>query len=96
MVTNGFRPNQHWIWYDSCSSQFKSEVAWYFVSRYPYITSGCICMWNLFGFGCGKGLHNGVGVVLKCFIWQVQLGVESPELHNVEQVVSLLREKLNG
>jgi len=95
-VTNGFRPNQHWIWYDSCSSQFKSKVAWYFVSRYPYITSGCICMWNLFGFGRGKGLHSGVGVVLKCFIWQVQLGVESPELHNVEQVVSLLREKLNG
>jgi hypothetical protein len=53
-------------------------------------------MWNLFGFGRGKGLHSGVGVVLKCFIWQVQLGVESPELHNVEQVVSLLREKLNG
>ncbi len=96
MVTSGFRPNQHWIWYDGCSSQFKSKVPWYFVSQYLHITSGCICMWSLFGFGHGKGLYNRASVVLKCFIWQAQLNVESPELPNEEQVVSLLKEKLSG
>jgi hypothetical protein len=25
-VTNGFRPNQHKIWYDGCNLQFKSKV----------------------------------------------------------------------
>jgi hypothetical protein len=53
-------------------------------------------MWSLFGFGHGKGLHNGACVVLKCFIWQEQLDVESLELQNAKWIVFLLREKLNG
>jgi hypothetical protein len=32
----------------------------------------------------GKGPHDGAGVVLKRFIWQVQLDVEGPQLQNVK------------
>jgi hypothetical protein len=53
-------------------------------------------MWSFFGFGHGKGLHNGVGVVLKRFIWRVQLDVKSIKLQNAKLVVFLLKEKLNG
>jgi hypothetical protein len=41
-------------------------------------------MWSLFGFGHGKGLHNGIGVILKHLIWQAQLDVESLELQNAK------------
>jgi hypothetical protein len=53
-------------------------------------------MWSFSSFGHGKGSHDGASVVLKCFIWQVQLDVESPELQNAKQVVSLLKKKLSG
>ncbi len=69
LVKGGFKPKQHWIWLDGCSSQFKSKIPLYFVSCYPHLTSGCICTWSFFRFGHGKGPHHGVGVVLKRFIW---------------------------
>ncbi len=53
-------------------------------------------MWSFFGFGHGKGLHDGASAVLKCFIWQAQLNVESHELQNAKRIVYLLKEKLSG
>jgi hypothetical protein len=86
MVDNGFRPKQHSIWSNMCASQFKSKTPWYFVSRYPYITSGCVCLWSFFGFGHGKGPHDGAGAILKWFVRQVQLDVHGPNLQNAINV----------
>jgi len=80
LVKGGFGPNQHWIWFDSCDFQFKNKVLLYFVSRYPHLVGGYICMWNFFGFGHGKGLHDGTRVVLKWFIIKCQLDVIGHEL----------------
>jgi hypothetical protein len=61
----GLSPRWHYVWFDGCASQFKSSKAWYFVSRYPNMTSGCKMMWSFFGSGHGKGSHDGVGVITK-------------------------------
>lgn len=71
-------------------------MPWYYVSRYPHLTGGCICLWNFFGSGHGKGPHDGAGVVVKWFIRQAQLDREGPELANAAQVVHMLREKLSS
>jgi hypothetical protein len=57
----GCFPLEHFIWSDGCSSQFKSSRAWFFVGRYPSLTScaallSCSQMtWNFFASGHGKG-----------------------------------------
>ena len=89
---SGFYPKQHWIWSDGCSNQFKSKVPWYYVSRYPALTGGCVCMWSFFGSGHGKGPHDGARAVVKRYIRTAQLDAMGPKLANVEQVVNLLRE----
>jgi hypothetical protein len=61
---------------------FKSKIPWYFVNRYPHLTYGCSCLWSFFGYGHGKGPRDGVGIVLKRFIRQVQLDVEGLQLQN--------------
>jgi hypothetical protein len=94
VVDSGVKPKQHWIWSDGCSSQFKSKVPWFFISRYPDITGGCACLWSFFGSGHGKGPHDGAGAVVKRFIRQVQLDSHGPVLHNALDVVALLREHL--
>jgi hypothetical protein len=52
-------------------------------------------MLNFFNFDHRKGLHDGVRVVIKCFIKQVQLDVSSHELQNAKHV-KLLKAKLRG
>jgi hypothetical protein len=37
--SQGFIPKNHIVWSNGCSGQFKSGRAWYFISRYPYLTS---------------------------------------------------------
>jgi hypothetical protein len=44
-----------------------------FFSKYPNFTHGCKMLWNFFGIGHGKGLHDGVGVVIKRFLQREQL-----------------------
>lgn len=83
-MASGFKPTQHWIWSHGCNSQFKSRVPWYFVNWHSHIIGGCRCVWNFFGSGHGKGMHDGVGVVLKHFNGKAQLDVQGPELKNVE------------
>ena len=75
---SGFKPKNHWIWSDGCALQFKSQIPWYFVSRYPELTGGCICVWSFFGLGHGKGLHDGAGAVLKRYIGRAQLDPHGP------------------
>jgi hypothetical protein len=96
LVLSGFKPRRHWVWSDGCSSQFKSKVPWYFVSRYPEITDGCKCLWSFFGSGHSKGPHDGAGAVLKRFIRQKQLDVEGPKLQCAADIVNLLHEHLSG
>ena len=92
----GFYPKQHWIWSDGYSNQFKSKVPLYYVSRYPALTGGCVCVWSFFGSGHGKGLYDGVGAVVKWYIRTAQLDPHVTELPNAEQVVNLLTEKLSS
>jgi hypothetical protein len=40
-------------------------------SQYPYITSGCVCLWSFFGFGHGKDPRDGAGTISKWFVRQV-------------------------
>ena len=95
VVGAGFIPRNHWIWSDGCSRQFKSQIPWFFVTRYPEITGGCNCMWSFFGLGHGKGLHDGIGTVLKCYIRIVQLDVNGPKLQSTVHIISFLRKKLS-
>ncbi len=67
-MNGGFRPKQHWIWFDGCASQFKNKIPFYFVNRYPHSMGGCCLIWSFFGLKHSKGPHDGVGVVLKRFI----------------------------
>jgi hypothetical protein len=68
MVANGYAPKWHWVWNDSCASQFKSSKPWFFVSKYPNFIKGCKMLWSFFGNGHGKGPHDGVGAMIKRFL----------------------------
>ena len=94
-VEEGFTPKRHWIWSDGCSGQFKSRIPWYFVSRYPQLTGGCMCMWSFFGTGHGKGPHDGAGAVIKRYMRNAQLDMLGPRLQDAETVCQFLREKLS-
>jgi hypothetical protein len=53
-------------------------------------------LWSFFGIGHGKGLHDGVGAILKRFIMQAQLDANNPKLQNAKDVVELLRKHLSS
>jgi hypothetical protein len=63
--------NNHIVWIDGCSSQFKSVRAWHFVSKYPSLTAssgnpkGRQLVWNFFINGHGKGWVDGARELLK-------------------------------
>jgi hypothetical protein len=69
--SQGFMPENHIVWSDGCSRQFKSARAWYFISHYPNLTSsttmreGCQMVWNYFVLGHGKGEVDGAGALMK-------------------------------
>jgi hypothetical protein len=71
MKGQGRFPTHHVVWSDGVASQFKSARAWYFVARYPSLTSfarlphGCNLIWNFFASGHGKGEVDGAGVLCK-------------------------------
>lgn len=91
----GFKPEQHWIWLNGCSSQFKSKIPFYFVSHYLHLTGGCICTWSFFGSRHKKGPHDGVGAVLKRSIRQVQFDIVGPQLQNAQKMVILFHGHLS-
>ncbi len=59
------------MWTDGYLGEFKNTRAWYFVSRYLYLTTsnsnpiGCSLIRNFFAIGHGKGEVDGVGTLLK-------------------------------
>jgi hypothetical protein len=59
------------------------------------MTNGFKTMWNFFGSGHGKGLHDGVGVAIKRLIQKEQLEVNGAKLQNVKEVVQFLHEHLS-
>jgi hypothetical protein len=67
----GCFPLQHVVWSNGFFTQFKSSRAWFFVGRYPSMTSfvalplGCQMTWNYFAFCHGKGEVDGVGALCK-------------------------------
>ncbi len=69
MVDHEYAPHSHWVWNDGCTSQCKSNKPWFFVSRYPNMTRGCMT-WNSFGSSHGKGLHDGAKAMAKRFFWR--------------------------
>jgi len=85
-ILDGLSPRWHYVWSNGCANQFKSSKPLYFVSRYPNMTSGCKMMWSFFKNGHGKGPHDGVGVIIKWFIWHKQLNAHGTKLQNVENV----------
>jgi hypothetical protein len=50
------------------------------------MTNGYKMTWNFLGSGHGKGLHDGVGVVIKRFIRKEQLDVNGAKLQNAKEV----------
>jgi hypothetical protein len=88
-------PKWHYVWFDGCASQFKSSKPWYFDSRYLNMTGGCKMMWSYFRSGQGKGPHDGVGEIIKCFIQCEQLNTHGKKLQNVEEVVNFLHANLS-
>ena len=99
MRSQGFSPSNHIVWFDGCSSQFKSSRAWYFISRYPNLTSGvslnsrCQMYWNYFGSGHGKGEVDGARALLKREIRKEQMKVDGRKLQNAAEIVVFLKEE---
>jgi hypothetical protein len=58
------------------------------------MTGGYNMMWSFFGSGHGKGTYDGVGVVIKHFIWHEQLNTHGTKLQNAEDVFNFLRANL--
>jgi hypothetical protein len=97
--SQGFKPKNHIVWSDGCSSQFKSARAWYFVSRYPSLIrsldliDGCQMCWNYFGSGHGKGEVDGTGALLKREIRTEQLKSDGRKLQNATDIVQFLKDR---
>ena len=95
----GFTPINHIVWSDGCSGQFKSARAWYFISRYPKLTSsatlldGCQMSWNYFGSGHGKGEVDGASALLKREIRMEQLKPDGRKLQSAAEIVQFLNEQ---
>ncbi len=51
--------------------------------------------WNFFGYGHGKGLHDGAGVAIKRLIQKEQLDANGAKLQNAKEVVQFLHEHLS-
>lgn len=54
------------------------------------MTNGCKMIWSFFGSGHWKGPHDGVGAIIKRFIWHEQLNAHEKKLTNEKEVVNFL------
>ncbi len=52
-------------------------------------------MWNFFGNGHGKDLHDGAGVAIKIFIQKEQLDANGAKVQNAKEVVQFLHKHLS-
>ena len=94
VVDFGLTIDEHWVYSDGCSSQFKCATAMYFVGRYPSLTGGCLMRWNFFESSHGKGEWDGAGAgaVAKRTLRTEQIRNPLRPLQNVEHVVQYLRD----
>ena len=98
--SQGFMPENHIVWSDGCSGQFKSARAWYFISHYPNLTSsatmreGCQIVWNYFASGHGKGEVDGAGALMTREIQTEQMKPNGEKLQNAQEIVSFLRRRV--
>jgi hypothetical protein len=98
--SQGFMPENHIVWFDGCSGQFKSARAWYFISSYPNLTSsatmreGCQMIWNYFASGHGKGEVDGVGALMKREVRTEQMKPDGEKLQNAEEIVEFLKSRV--
>ena len=101
LTSLGCYPKRHVVWSDGCACQFKGARAWFFVSRYPNLTScdqlplGCAMQWNYWGSGHGKGPHDGAGACLKRALRKEQLKPYGARLQNATDVVDFLKSSMN-
>jgi hypothetical protein len=86
-------PQEHWVYNDGCSAQFKYATAMYFVSCYPLLTRGYKMQWNYFESVPSKGEWDGAGVVVKRALRAEQIQNPLRPLQNAELVVEFLEEK---
>ena len=93
---SGFMFNEHWVYSDGCSGQFKCATAMYFVARYPMLTKGCMMQWNYFESAHGKGEWDGAGAIVKRALRPEQIQNPLWQLANASQVVDFLQEKFRA
>jgi hypothetical protein len=86
-------PQEHWVYSDGCSAQFKCATVMYFVSCYPLLSGGCKMQWNYFESVHGKGEWDGAGVVVKKALRAEQIQNPLRPLQNATLVVEFLEEK---
>ena len=71
LKSKGCFSKNHIIRSDGCLAKFRSSKAWYFVAKYPSLTtlarmpSRCHMMWNFFTSGHGKGKVDGARALSK-------------------------------
>jgi NO-binding membrane sensor protein with MHYT domain len=46
---------EHWVFSNGCSGQFKGAWAMFFVAMYLGLTNNCNMRWQFFGTGHGNG-----------------------------------------
>jgi hypothetical protein len=51
-------------------------------------------IWSFFGTSHGKIVHDGVGAIIKQFLWQEQVNAHGVPLRNVANIVSFLCKSL--
>ena len=89
----GLTLEEHWVYSDGYSAQFKCAIAMYFVARYPGLTGGCKMNWNFFESAHGKGEWDGAGAVVKRALAAEQIENPLRPLRNAAKVVDFLEEK---
>ena len=94
LFRQGLELTQHWVWSNGAASQFKPRQPFYFVGRYPSET-GLEMRWNFFGFGHGKGEHDGAGAVIKRALAHEQLKANVVHMNCAAHVVDFLRTNMS-
>ncbi len=69
-----------------CRYQSKTRVS-------THLKYGSRMLWSYFGLGHGKGVHDGVGAILKLEIRKEQFRMDGQKLQNVVDVVAFCEHK---
>jgi len=89
---SGFNLEEHGVYNEGCSTQFKCAIATYFVVKYPILTKGCKMRLNSFASAHGKGKWDGTGAIVKRALSAKQNQNLVKQLANATQIVNFLQE----